>query len=96
MKVLTVTPAFINSEKLDIYFHYGDIQLIMNGAEIEDGKPYGIIWVIDNEASRGGYEDYLSDRLAVLGMPATEIDTIMKDINNAISDVNLRYKVYDY
>jgi len=96
MKVLTVTPAFIDTEKLDIYFHYGDIQLVMNSAVIRDDRPYGIIWVIDNEASRGGYEGYLSDRLAILGMPTVEIDTIMKDINNAISNVDLRYKVYDY
>lgn len=96
MKVLTVTPAFVDSERLDIYFHYGDIQLVMNDAKLEDSGPYGIIWVIDNQASRGGYEAYLSDRLAILGMPKAEIDTIMRDIRSATTNEDLRYKVYDY
>ena len=95
MKVLTVTPAFVNDERMDIYYHYGDLQLVMNNAEVGNNGPYGIIWLIDSDACRGGYEGYLSDRLAVLGMPKEEIDHIMQDIQAAITDESLRYKVYN-
>ena len=50
MKVLTVTPAFVNDERMDIYYHYGDLQLVMNNAEVGNNGPYGIIWLIDSDA----------------------------------------------
>lgn len=83
MKVLTTSPYYNDHDRIMITFIYGDLILVMPKADMEEDGPYGSIWDVMDDATRGGYEDSFSNRLRILGMPDNEIKKIIDDIKLA-------------
>jgi len=91
-KILTVATL---GGKMIITYIYGDLTIVMVGARFGDTSPEGTIWVIDDEAARGGYLESLDQRLAVFGMDKKEIENLMDDIELAYLSKQPFTKVYD-
>ena len=83
MKYITVIP--ISEEKATIVVAYEDLVITCVEGEVNSaGNIYGIIYDVDNQAARGGYEGYITDRLQVLGVYNDDLVEVMNAVNRAV------------
>lgn len=83
MKYITVIP--VSEERATIIFAYEDLVITCVEGEVNSaGNIYGIIYDVDNQAARGGYEGYITDRLQVLGVDNDDLVAVMNAVNRAV------------
>lgn len=83
MKEVTVIPS--GSNNATIIIAYQDLVITCVEGEVNSaGNIYGIIYDVDNQAARGGYEGYIIDRLQKIGMDTDDLTEIMNCVSRAI------------
>lgn len=83
MKEVTVIPS--SPDKTTIIVAYQDLVITCVEGEVNSaGNIYGIIYDVDNQAARGGYEGYITDRLQKLGVSNDDLIEIMNCVSRAM------------
>lgn len=83
MKEVTVIPS--SPDKTTIIVAYQDLVITCVEGEVNSaGNIYGIIYDVDNQAARGGYGGYITDRLQKLGVGNDDLVEIMNCVSRAM------------
>ena len=91
MKYITVIPTDW-SDKATIIIAYNDLVITCVEGEVNSaGNVYGIVYDVDNQAARGGYEGYITDRLQVLGVDNDDLTEVMNAVNRAMKSNRIEH-----
>ena len=91
MKYITVIPCD-SPEKATIIVAYEDLVITCVEGEVNSaGNVYGIIYDVDKQAARGGYEGYITDRLQVLGVDNDDLTEVMNAVNRAMKSNRIEH-----
>lgn len=91
MKYITVIPTDW-SDKATIIIAYNDLVITCVEGEVNSaGNVYGIIYDIDRQAARGGYEGYITDRLQVIGVDNDDLVEVTNVVTRAMKSNRIEH-----